>query len=325
MPRTWKPVMPSKRSPKRTLSMSSSSSTQSGVSWCSTLDSFETLNEDANHNGSDHGADVAPDAFMEFSCATPTSFLDSPRDRADCSADLELSSLLSQGDVPEMDFCQSCSTSYVETMDADTASDDTADVNASNTVTSVGSWTRLKGESPAYSPVAADTRFDAVTNAVYLALVSCGHTQHAQIEKGIQGSSPTLITAELKSGSCSSSRCYDAVHLARRSLDEITARLSTVGLLSKRVQKEDGGYSLRSSIAFIPTGAEDRVCWELFHKGCCPRRSKCQWYHPQESDIGRIKVSIRCAEEVIGVKGAEQFPACAQAVRHKISLGELVR
>jgi len=187
--------------------------------------------------------------------------------------------------------------------------------------------TKLKGESPAFLPlqvVQADTRLEAVTNAVYLVLMSCGQARHVKVEKGVKGVSPTLISAELPTGPGCSSRCYDTVHLARRALDEITTRLPTTTLLSARVQKEEHGYSLRSSIACIPAGAEDSMCWDVFHKGYCPRRRQCQWYHPQEADIARVKVSIRCTEEVEGVSSEEQLPTGLAALRHKISLGELV-
>merc|ERR1712054_264902 len=128
-----------------------------------------------------------------------------------------------------------------------------------------------------------------------------------------------MIAAQLQSGSSSSARCYEAVHLARHALEEITGRLGGVVLLSKRVQKEDNGYSLRSSVACIPCGAQDFVCWDIFKNGCCPRRGKCQWYHPQESDIGRVKVSIKCFEdtknEAATSTSEDQLPAGSPAVR----------
>jgi len=168
----------------------------------------------------------------------------------------------------------------------------------------------------------ADTRFDAITNAVYLALVSCGQFLHIEVEKGVPGISPTLISAELQSGPRSS---YDAIHLARQALEAVTGRLDAVALLSKRVQKEDNGYSLRSSVACIPASAKDNMCWDLFHTGCCPRhKGQCQWYHPQESDMGRFKVSIRSSEEERGVSREDQLSAGLPAVRQQISLGELV-
>jgi len=185
---------------------------------------------------------------------------------------------------------------------------------------------KVAEDSPDFIPEQGNPALDAVTKAVYRALQTSGQTPHVRVEPGVKGTSPTLIAAEMQNGPRFSSRCYDAVHVARKALEEITASLQNVALLSKRVQKEDRGYSLRSSIACIPKGAEDRICWDLFHKGHCPRRKNCHWYHPQESDIFRVKVSVRCTEETNGVAPEDQLPASASVPlkRHTISLGMLV-
>jgi hypothetical protein len=164
---------------------------------------------------------------------------------------------------------------------------------------------------------------DAITYAVYLALVSSGKVKQVNVEKGTQGVSATMILAQVQGGS--STTCYDTIHMTRQVLEEMTTQLNTVILLSKRVQKDDCGYSLRSSVACIPCGQEERVCWDLCKKGSCSRRHNCQWYHPQESDIGRIKVSIRCSDSALDVSSADSRPASTSVVRHKISLGELVQ
>lgn len=166
-----------------------------------------------------------------------------------------------------------------------------------------------------------DQRFDVVTDAVYLALVSFGQAHKAKVEKGLQGAFSSLISAELQCGVRSTARCYEAVRFARQALEEVTERTDTVALLSKRVQKEECGYSLRSSIACIPKGAEDSMCWDLLHTGQCPRRRQCQWYHPLKF---HVKVNIRCTEEVVGLSSQEQLPASSPVVRHRIALGELV-
>merc|ERR1719181_735061 len=85
-----------------------------------------------------------------------------------------------------------------------------------------------------------------------------------------------------------------------------------------------GGYSLRSSIACIPPGEEDRTCWDLFHRGRCPRRKNCCWYHPEEADMYRVKVNIRCTEETASVSEEEdQLLANVPTRRQTISLGDL--
>merc|ERR1712196_235560 len=126
-----------------------------------------------------------------------------------------------------------------------------------------------------------------------------------------------LITAEVNSGA----RTYEVLQLAKGALEAVTAQLQTVALLSARVQKEDAGYSLRSSIAYAPKEAEDRMCWDLFQKGCCPRRHQCRWYHPESSDIGKIKISVKCTQDVCSER---QLPVSSSAGRRTISLGDLL-
>jgi hypothetical protein len=164
-------------------------------------------------------------------------------------------------------------------------------------------------------------RKDAVIKAAYYALLSSGQTQNIKIDQGAHGASSTLIVAELQNGQ--RSRCYDVVHAARRALEDVTSNSKSVALLSKRIQKDDrGGYSLRSSVACIPEDMEDRVCWDLFQRGHCPRRATCKWYHPQESDIFKIKIAVRCTEETISSEG--ELSTGSPAVRHTISLGDLI-
>jgi hypothetical protein len=185
--------------------------------------------------------------------------------------------------------------------------------------------TKLKPQSPAFQPLPKDTRLDNITQAIYLALVSCGQTQNVKLEQGVKGAA-TVISAELRSGTQSSSRCYDTVRLAKQALEEITSRLPTTSVLSGRVQKEQHGYSLRSSLAIIPHGAEDYMCWDVIRRGCCPRRGQCTWYHPQDADINKVKVSVKYIEDTEETSGPrEQISASLPAQRHKISLGELVQ
>jgi hypothetical protein len=171
------------------------------------------------------------------------------------------------------------------------------------------------------STMPLDPRLRAVTEAVHTALLASGQSCRVKVEPGIQGTSPTVILAELQNGPRCSSRCYDVVHIARRALEEASSRMESVCLLSKRVQKDEKGYSMRSSLACIPTEVEGRICWDLYHKGHCPRKRSCQWYHPQESDMYRVKITVRCSEETAS---DDQLQTRVPAVRHTISLGDLV-
>jgi len=177
--------------------------------------------------------------------------------------------------------------------------------------------TQLKIDAPAFQPVLSETREDAVVNAVHLALKSCGRANHITVDRGSDGRSSTLISAQVSN----SAQTYEVLHLAKRALEAITGQLHTVAMLSARVQKEDAGYSLRSSIAYVPKESEDRMCWDLFQKGCCPRRHQCRWYHPESSDIGKIKISVKCTQDV---SSERQLPVSSSAGRRTISLGDLL-
>merc|ERR1712146_389439 len=140
-------------------------------------------------------------------------------------------------------------------------------------------------------------RMDAVVTCLHTALVACGRLQNVKIERDLRGMSSIWLSGQLTSGPSASSRSYDVMNLARMALDAIVEKLHNVTLLSTRVQKEDWGYSLRASVACLPQGAENNMCWDMFRKGHCPRHGQCRWYHPQEPDIGRIKVTIRYSED----------------------------
>lgn len=275
VPPTWKPIAPLNRSMKSSPAMPNTSSTPSVSS-----DSRARSVSDSGPDGSSTTAvcdaeDITAAPFTEFNCAAPTSDVD-------------------DGCAPS--FCRMMSAPAMSVM--------------SNEVGCLGVADALKsdsGDAPTEEdlsdcvPEQGNATLDAVTKAIYMALLTSGQTEHVRVEPCVAGASPTLIVAEMLSGPRISSRCYDAVHVARRALEAITTNSENVSLLSKRVQKEDRGYSLRSSIACIPKGAEDRICWDFFHKGQCPRRRNCTWYHPQESDVFRVKVSaLRRYESPIG-------------------------
>lgn len=194
---------------------------------------------------------------------------------------------------------------------------------AADCVTFSYTRTALKSEAPAFQPAPADERMDAVANAAFLVLLSCGQLHSIKIEKGTRGQSATLISAEMQQGPRASARCYDIMHIVKQSLEAITARLPTVALVSARVQKEDCGYSLRSAIACLPDGVEDRVCWDLFRKGYCPRHKQCPWYHPRSTDMHRIKVNIKYIEKTRERSGSGE-DTDSSSERHKLHLGELV-
>merc|ERR1712107_459928 len=101
------------------------------------------------------------------------------------------------------------------------------------------------------------------------------------------------IQAEVQDGATTTARCYQVMQGVKQQLNASVAHSQGLSLLSARLQKEDYGYSLRSSVACIPADKEERMCWDVLRKGSCPRRKFCQWYHPQPCDIVKFKVVIR--------------------------------
>lgn len=191
------------------------------------------------------------------------------------------------------------------------------------------SRTRLKVEAPVFQPVPKDSRMEAIVSCVHLALFSSGQVCNIGVESSsLLWNSATVVTAEVPGGADAQSRSYGVMQLTKQALEAITERLPTVALLSARVQKEDSGYSLRSSIALLPEHAKNCMCWDMFRKGHCPRRSQCRWYHPQDSDIARIRVSIKYGQDAnpsVKMQQLQQQWMNLSSSRPKISLGELVQ
>jgi hypothetical protein len=102
-----------------------------------------------------------------------------------------------------------------------------------------------------------------------------------------------LISAELLSDALATSKPYDVLQNLKKTLQSCVDTMGNAGILSTRVQKEDVGYSLRCSVACVPDGARNKMCWDMFRKGSCPRRQLCRWSHPEASDIVKLKVVIR--------------------------------
>lgn len=175
--------------------------------------------------------------------------------------------------------------------------------------TSISSFrTKLKSKAPAFHPMQADpncqSKLDIAANNLYLSLVSCGQMSSAELQKGRQGISPASISIQVQESSSSFSKFsngYRAVLHAQKVLDEITTQMDNVKLLSNKVREEGDGYSLEAAMACLPSGADSQVCWDLLNKGWCPRRGKCNWYHPQENDIGRINLRIKCTGYRLGI------------------------
>lgn len=149
-------------------------------------------------------------------------------------------------------------------------------------------------------------------------------TRVARLCVGCTGRPFAVISAELHSGPERSSRAYDTMQLTRQALDAVVARIQGVSLLSSRIQKDEHGYSMRSSMADFSKCNQDNICWDFVRMGYCPRHGHCRWYHPQDWDTARIKVVIRYKKEA-GESEIERRAIQPSAGRQKLVLGDLIQ
>jgi hypothetical protein len=114
------------------------------------------------------------------------------------------------------------------------------------------------------------------------------------IEGGvIEQSRKATIYVDAQDGALVASQCYRLMQGVKQHLNNFVVHSEGLGLLSARVQKEDYGYSLRSSVSCVPEDKANHMCWDVLRKGSC-RKKFCQWYHPQSCDIVKFRVVIRC-------------------------------
>lgn len=145
------------------------------------------------------------------------------------------------------------------------------------------------------SAARVDEKTDAVSAALHSFLSSFLPAESIKIEKSmIEQSIKVLICVEAADSGLNASRCYQLMQGVKQNLSGSVSYSKGLSLLSARLQKEDYGYSLRSSVACPPEDKENNMCWDVLRKGSCPRRKFCQWYHPQACDMVRFKVVLRC-------------------------------
>lgn len=316
VPRSWKPVsvLEKKRRIGRSDTICSSCSTGSDISSCSEVESFEDSPTTTDGDS----------PCMYF--PTPTSSQGSPRKLFGSVADTcspchvaadgaEGNSECGRGRWCEGQFCMGLCCAVLSDF-VNAAAGDGAKSNAESE-----SAASHSDDQTSFATQPEDPQINPVISSIHSALLSCGHVYEVKIEKGNNGASSTLISAVLDGGMASSARSYEALQLAKKALEAVATQIGSLSLLSARVQKEERGYSLRSSIACIPDEFQDKLCWDVSRRGHCPRRSTCRWYHPQDADIRRVKVSIKCSEQAIE---AVHEAKSSSIEKHKISLDELV-
>jgi hypothetical protein len=148
-------------------------------------------------------------------------------------------------------------------------------------------------EPPGLELPGTDAKTDAVTSALHSSLVACLPGDSIKIEKSFaEESRKILILVDVQHGTRAEG--YHLMQAIKQNLVDLVACSGVMSLLSARVEREDYGYSLRSSVACIPDNKMDQMCFDVLRKGSCPKRRCCPWYHPQACDIVKFKVAMRC-------------------------------
>jgi hypothetical protein len=138
------------------------------------------------------------------------------------------------------------------------------------------------------------TTMDAIVSAIQRSLPA--HV-NVDIKKDLTCESQRiLLSVDLQNCTRSASKPYDITQIVRQALQCGVAGTGSSALLSARVQKEETGYSLRSSVACFPVCKRNSICWDFLQKGSCPRRNTCRWHHPSSTDIVKFKIVIRNRE-----------------------------
>lgn len=139
-----------------------------------------------------------------------------------------------------------------------------------------------------------DFNMDALNSAIHAALTTRLPRQCVKIEKVVtEELFKSFVFAEVPRSSFATSQCYDIMQRAKQALTKVVSDLESAFLLSARVQKEDAGYSLRCSVACVPDSARDKLCWAVVRHGSCSKGKCCRWYHPQPTDIMKLKIIVR--------------------------------
>ena len=173
--------------------------------------------------------------------------------------------------------------------------------------------------------LASSADVDVVVNDISSALVSCGQVHKIMV-------SDLMITAEIQPWLQGKGKGlgHDIIELLKLRAEAITAHLPTLIFRSARVESriskhsEGVAFHLRLSIARVPEGAKEYVCWDMIQRGRCPQLSSCHWCHPELSNGVVIKVRISDFPDVVGVYTHDQGDTEISPQKQTLSLSCLL-
>lgn len=107
----------------------------------------------------------------------------------------------------------------------------------------------------------------------------------------------TTIFADLKI-SAGPAGASEALDQAKAALLNAASRSQITYVLGYDTQPfEDmlvnDGSGFKATIGSVHATLQDRICWDTYQRGFCPRRSSCRWCHPLDSDLAPIQIIVK--------------------------------
>jgi len=165
---------------------------------------------------------------------------------------------------------------------------------------------RLNPEARAFRPMPPlAPEISSVVAAAKTALAGSPHVTDVKVTEAPLGQTTTVV-ADISSAAGPFAG-HEALTAAKASLLGAAARSQMtycLGYTAAPFQDCDSGF--KGAIGSVPPHMQGSVCWDSYQKGFCPRRSLCRWYHPMETDLAPIRVTLRKpAEKVAGSKSED--------------------
>jgi len=156
--------------------------------------------------------------------------------------------------------------------------------------------TQLKVSSQVFEPRAEEMspQVGQVIHALKMALCCCSQVTRVRIENGSMGFATYMYVTlqNLAHHAC------EMFGVAQQSLLDASATSQNIYVLGYASQPfvRLHGYSFKAILSAMPVSLHDRVCWDSYQYGCCPRPSTCRWSHPTQMDMTEVHVIFEQGE-----------------------------
>mmetsp|Transcript_139152 Transcript_139152/g.242152 ORF Transcript_139152/g.242152 Transcript_139152/m.242152 type:complete len:277 (+) Transcript_139152:61-891(+) len=114
-----------------------------------------------------------------------------------------------------------------------------------------------------------------------------------KVSECAMGATTTLL-AEVASHSLGHALIPEMVNSAKSTLLDFSVQsdsLYVLGYSSQPFQDIAGGF--KATVGCVSSQMESAVCWDVYEKGCCPRRNTCRWHHPYSTELMQVVLKIQ--------------------------------